>query len=209
MPAPKNRDTRSALVRSAERLIAENGFGNVSLKMITKAAGARNTSAVQYHFGNVESLIKEVFWQRYSDIEKDRSARLAKVPPTHASDRERLMDLMIAAIGPMMDSCHDEEGRLYVRFSLQFITDPRFDYAEIMAESRPESVSKLREQVVPLLKGVPPLQLVTRLRHASLISIMQAADYAKQVESGTAAPAEEAIREAASCLVAYLSAPAS
>lgn len=208
VPDPQPRDTRTALVRSAERLIAENGLANISLKMITKEAGARNTSAVQYHFGNVESLIKEVFWERYRSIERERAIRLAKVPAKHATKRERLMDLMIAAIGPMMDTCHEEEGRLYVRFCLQFISDPRFDYGEIMAESRPESVSKLRENVLPLLSDIPPLQQVTRLRRASLISIMQAADYAKQVESKTALPPEVAIREAASCLVSYISAPA-
>jgi len=62
-------DTRTALLQSAQRLIAERGLGTVSVKDITRAAGARNPSAVHYHFGNLETLIKEVFVQRYRAIE--------------------------------------------------------------------------------------------------------------------------------------------
>ena len=57
MDGPTRQDTKTELLRSAERLIAEKGLGSVSVKMITTDAGARNPSAVHYHFGSIESLI--------------------------------------------------------------------------------------------------------------------------------------------------------
>ena len=53
MDGPTRQDTKTELLRSAERLIAEKGLGSVSVKMITTDAGARNPSAVHYHFGSI------------------------------------------------------------------------------------------------------------------------------------------------------------
>ena len=60
MHPPTRQSTKTALIRSAERLFAEKGLGTVSVKEITRAAGARNPSAVHYHFGNVETLINQI-----------------------------------------------------------------------------------------------------------------------------------------------------
>ena len=57
MQQPIRQSTKNALIRSAERLFAEKGLGTVSVKELTRAAGARNPSADHYHFGEVETLI--------------------------------------------------------------------------------------------------------------------------------------------------------
>lgn len=198
-------DTRSELLIAAERLIAEKGLGSVSVKMITNAAGARNPSAVHYHFGSIEDLIKEVFAKRYLAIEEERNKRLLQVKE---NDPDRLLGaLMEAAIGPFMEACLEEDGRLYVKFCLQFTADPRFDYANMMAQASPESIGLLRAKVVSCLQHVAPEKLVSRLRHGFMISLVQTAEYAKRVEAGAAPPIDEAIAESAVCLAAYLSAP--
>ena len=204
---PKTKDTKTALVEAAEKLIAENGFGNVSLKMITKAAGARNTSAVQYHFGSIESLIREVFTERFHDIERERTRRLAEVPAEHSSKHERLIDLMVAALGALFDTCHEEAGRTYVRFALQYLTDPRFNITETIAQDPPGSVGVLREEVLKCLSEIPPQERITRMRQSLLMSMMQAVDYSKKVETGTAPQPEKAVRAAALSLAAFLMAP--
>ena len=50
--------TKTRLIRAAERLFAENGLGAVSVRDITRAAGAKNESALHYHFGSKEALIR-------------------------------------------------------------------------------------------------------------------------------------------------------
>ena len=93
-------DTKAALIRSAERLFAEKGIGTVSVKEITLAAGARNPSAVHYHFGTIEALIKEAFLERYHRIEHERLVRLSKVDV--ANSDARLFALIQAAVAPIL-----------------------------------------------------------------------------------------------------------
>lgn len=52
----RGQKTREHLLDTAERLFGERGVAGVSLREIRIAAGARNTAAVQFHFGNREGL---------------------------------------------------------------------------------------------------------------------------------------------------------
>ena len=204
MPQPPHQDTRAALLQSAQRLIAERGLATVSVKDITSAAGARNPSAVHYHFGNVEELIKEVFIQRFRAIEQERALRLAKVD--EADPARRVVALMAAAIAPFIETCQDEEGRLYARFCLQFSSDPRFNLLELVTEYGMPSLISLRAQMVNCLPDIPEDVLNARLRQAFSISLAQAAGYARQLEAGLEITAEAAVREASVTLASYIAA---
>lgn len=205
MQQPTRQDTKAALVRSAERLFAEKGLGTVSVKDITKAAGARNPSAVHYHFGNVEALIKEVFAQRLQRIEKDRADRLAAV---HVADPdERLVALIEAALAPFLEACLEEDGRLYVRFCVQFASDPRFDIDALVDELGMRSLDILRTKLASCLQDIPQDALTARLRQGFHISLIQASDYSRRIEAGEAPPLEKVVREAALSLSGYFSAP--
>lgn len=202
MPQPTHSDTRTALLQSAQRLIAERGLGTVSVKDITRAAGARNPSAVHYHFGNLEALIKEVFIQRYRAIEEERALRLATVDESEPA--RRLVALIAAAIGPFMACCLDEEGRLYVRFCLQFSSDPRFNLFELVTEYGMPSLLLLRAQVVECVPDIPENVVNARLRQAFSISLVQAADFVRQIEGGRQIPPEQAVSEASATLAGYI-----
>ena len=204
MSRSAHQDTRTALLQSAQRLIAERGLGTVSVKDITRAAGARNPSAVHYHFGNVEELIKEVFTQRYRAIEQERALRLAKVD--EADPARRLVALIAAGIAPFMESCLDEEGRLYVGFCLQLSSDPRFNLLELVTEYGMPSLISLRAQVVDCVPDIPEEVLNARLRQAFSISLVQAAVYARQLEAGLQITTETAVREASATLAGYIAA---
>jgi|SRR5699024_5518732 len=58
-------DTAKKLLNAAERLFAQKGFAETSLRTITNEAGV-NLAAVNYHFGSKEALIQAVF-QRFLD----------------------------------------------------------------------------------------------------------------------------------------------
>ena len=53
------RDGRTRLLDSAERLFAERGVDGPSLRDINTAAGQRNASGVQYHFGGRAGLLAD------------------------------------------------------------------------------------------------------------------------------------------------------
>ena len=199
-------DTKTELLRSAERLIAEKGLGAVSVKMITTDAGARNPSAVHYHFGSVESLIEEVFAKRYREIEAERALRLERV--TESDPQARLVALVEAAIGPFLEACLEDSGRIYARFCLQFVSDPRFDYPKLIMNAGSQTFVRLREAIFACLPHIPLARLEPRMRQSFVIAVVQAVSFSREIEAGTAPPVEAAVREAATCLAAYLSAPA-
>lgn len=197
-----SQSTKAALIRAAERLFAEKGLGGVSVKEITRAAGARNESALHYHFGGVNSLIREVFSSRYFEIEKDRVARLAALDSEDTpASIEKVLE---AAIAPFMAACLNKDGRLYARFCVQLATDPRFNVVEIIREVGIPSLPTIRARLAGPLSAIPGDVLATRMRLAFVISMVQAADYAEQIERGTAPPLEQAIEDAAATLAAFL-----
>jgi AcrR family transcriptional regulator len=204
MEASSRQDTRSELLRAAERLIAEKGLGSVSVKMITAAAGARNPSAVHYHFGNVENLIGEVFARRYREIEAERAVRLERI--TQTDPEARLVAVAEAAIGPLLEACLEESGRVYARFGLQFLADPRFDHVGLFMNADAQTFSRLREEVVSALPHIPPARVESRLRQCFVIAMVQATSFAREIEDGTAPPLDAPVREAANALAAYLGA---
>jgi AcrR family transcriptional regulator len=54
----RGEQTREHLLDVAETLFGERGVAGVSLREIRLASGARNTAAVQFHFGSREGLLK-------------------------------------------------------------------------------------------------------------------------------------------------------
>ncbi|MBI1252671.1 MAG: TetR family transcriptional regulator [Alphaproteobacteria bacterium] len=202
MQQSPRQNTKEALIRAAERLFAEKGLGGVSVKDITRAAGARNESALHYHFGGVDALIREVFANRYREIEAERVARLAELRLNKSSDD--IEAVLEAAIAPFMAACLTKDGRLYARFCVQLATDPRFEIADLISDIGMPSLETMRGLLMGRLRGIPNDIVATRLRRTFIISLIIAADYARQIERGAAPPVEAATREAAATLAGFL-----
>lgn len=205
MQEPKRHDTKMALMRAAERLFAQRGLGGVSVRDITLAAGARNQSALHYHFGGMDELVREVFAHRYRAIEDTRRKRLAEIDAQGAGSD--LGILMEAAVGPLFEACLDDDGRLYARFCVQLTTDPRFDLLQLVRDTAMQSATSLRDRIREVLPDLPEDVLRTRQRRLFTISLVLMADYAGLIEDGTAPPVDLATREAASTLSGFLQAP--
>jgi AcrR family transcriptional regulator len=75
----RGNDTRTALVETAERLFAERGIESVSLRDVCAAAGQRNHSAAQYHFGDRAGLVAAVYDHRMAVVNERRHAMLDAV----------------------------------------------------------------------------------------------------------------------------------
>src|SRR5690348_17179515 len=69
--------TRQLILKTAEQLFAERGIAAVPLRDIGIAAGQKNNVAVQYHFGDRESLIREIISYRAIASEEKRVEMLA------------------------------------------------------------------------------------------------------------------------------------
>src|SRR5947199_10110937 len=67
--------TRTAILAAAERLYAERGFSDVTLRDIVAAANV-NLAAVNYHFGSKDELIAELFVTRSIALNRERLREL-------------------------------------------------------------------------------------------------------------------------------------
>ena len=67
--------TRSAILAAAERLYADRGFGDVTLRDIVAEANV-NLAAVNYHFGSKDELIAELFVTRSLATNRERLSEL-------------------------------------------------------------------------------------------------------------------------------------
>jgi AcrR family transcriptional regulator len=74
--AARSKATQTALMRAAEKLIAERGMQNVSLRDIVAAAGQKNESALQYHFKNFSGLINTIHAERSAETQTKRAELL-------------------------------------------------------------------------------------------------------------------------------------
>ncbi|MFE5209968.1 TetR/AcrR family transcriptional regulator [Streptomyces sp. NPDC056600] len=61
---------RSALLDAAERLFAQQGIAQVSDRKVAEAAGNSNHSAVGYHFGGREGLLRALVDRHLAEIEE-------------------------------------------------------------------------------------------------------------------------------------------
>ncbi|MFI6800042.1 TetR/AcrR family transcriptional regulator [Streptosporangium canum] len=68
--------TRERLIAAAEELFSTRGIGAVSLNEIVRAAGARNATALQYHFGDRAGLLRAVLDKHTRDVDERRHAML-------------------------------------------------------------------------------------------------------------------------------------
>lgn len=77
----RGRATRDHLLAVAERLFAEEGVVAVSNRRVAAAAGCGDNTAVGYHFGTKEDLVRAVVRRHAASIEALRAVRVAALGP--------------------------------------------------------------------------------------------------------------------------------
>lgn len=138
-----------ALVRAAERLFAERGSDQVSLREITAEAGATNASAIQYHFGGRRGLIRAVLAKHDADVERRRHALLDAYEADGAPD---IRQLAHALVQPLADELgNDDGGHGYLQLLSDLWNRPDPPYEPSDHDDPAFSVHRWRALVMPLL----------------------------------------------------------
>ncbi|MCC8961139.1 TetR/AcrR family transcriptional regulator [Bradyrhizobium sp. Pear76] len=111
--------TRSAILAAAERLYADRGFGDVTLRDIVAEANV-NLAAVNYHFGSKDELIAELFVTRSIQTNRERLNEL-RAAEDAGGGRAAIEDIMRALVGPTLRGClgPDREGSTAARFMIR------------------------------------------------------------------------------------------
>ena len=102
---------RKSLILAAERLVARYGVSGFTTRMLNAEAGARNASALHYHFGSREDLVRAVWEYRMATINPRRLELLRGVTPP---DVERIVEALILPLAEQLEP--RPEGNSYLRF---------------------------------------------------------------------------------------------
>lgn len=103
------------MIEVAEKLIGERGLDSVSMRDVAAAAGQRNNSAVQYHFGSRDGLIMQILRRRLAALDAERQRRLAEIDELGlGTDLSALVQVLY---GPIVDLLRAQpEATHYARF---------------------------------------------------------------------------------------------
>lgn len=90
LPNRQGDATRARLIRTAEKLFADNGVDAVSVRAINATAG-QGAAAVNYHFGTKEDLLSAVLLDMGSAVVQSISGRIARLEAGPAPDLEAVV----------------------------------------------------------------------------------------------------------------------
>lgn len=162
--------TKERLLREAERLFARRGPYRVTLREITDAAGQRNVSAVNYHFGSREGLLEAILDRHGAPTDAGRGALRADLP-ADAGTRELVSVLVVPYVAHLGTS----EGRDYLRIVA--------DLSPLFSDWRVDNVGTGPHliEILSTLEGRPPdlPPAVRRERVVEMIMLMTAATSAR------------------------------
>ena len=127
-------DARDRLILTAERLVAEQGV-DVALRDVALAAGQRNNSAVHYHFGSRDGLLRAVLDRRNAAMEEERLALLAEHEVRGGEDGvSPLLDILVR---PLLTVPYAEGSTHYARFLERVRSHPVLSAPELSDEHWP------------------------------------------------------------------------
>ena len=150
--------TRAALIEAAERLIAEKGLAAVSTREILQAANQRNQSALQYHFGSKDGLMRATISQRTQQIDARRLELMTEW--TGKPSIEEVIEVLVLPLAELAQS--EEGGRYYILFLCQAITQPDWDLRRAIKDFDIVGLGRTYEYYDELLAHLPDQERTIR-----------------------------------------------
>lgn len=194
--------TRERILLAAEQLFAQHGLDGVSLREIAAAAKQGNNSAVQYHFGDRESLVRALYEWRLAPLNARRT-ELVKALGHIDSAPEAWVDAYARPLFEVADG-----SSWYARFVARFVAgympdiDPPFD--EHYTSAMRVVIRRMRETCADLpatLRGerIHRLQLYVT---ASIADVEQRRAAEQRIALGTEATLHDIVTTATAILAA-------
>jgi AcrR family transcriptional regulator len=143
--------TRGAILAAAERLYADRGFGDVTLRDIVAEANV-NLAAVNYHFGSKDELIAELFVTRSLALNRERLREL-RAAEERSGGRADISDILRALVGPTLRGClgpdnqRSTAARFMIRVSIESVPPIR--------RIRNREIDHLRKFVGAMRRALP------------------------------------------------------
>lgn len=176
-----DKGTSELLLDAAERLFGEHGLEAVSLSRITREAGQRNASALNYHFGSKTELLKALLARRMEGINRRRLAMLETVDP---SDPDTALRAVAEALVIPFAEQVDQGGRHYVRLVAQLHGDPRTRTFRLTRGVHDSGIRETARLVPDLLPHLPAEIVRQRLVLVTSLIIHSVSEQERAMSSG-------------------------
>ena len=170
------RETRDRLIDTAERLFAAEGVNGVSLREIVRASGARNVTALQYHFGDRRGLLRAVLERHQRDVE---IARHALLDAYEAGDERDVHTLSAALVHPLAAKLTQAGGRAYLQILGELVNRPEPVIGRATLSDPADSTYRWRALTEPLLE-----EDATRLHRRFVAVRFTMVELARRAQSG-------------------------
>ena len=160
-------ETRARLIGAGERLFAERGIEVVSMREITRAAGQRNSTALQYHFRDRRGLVRAILAKHTPREDAERHAMLDELEArSSVNAREWVQALVAPAAARLADR---DGGRDYLRMMAELMNRPDPKFHRQSLEDPSSSVNRWRKIMAPLM---PELSVNRLHRRFTALRIM-------------------------------------
>jgi AcrR family transcriptional regulator len=174
--------TREKLLDAAARLLAERGVDNVSINEIVRAAGQRNASAVQYHFGNRNEVLRAVLARHVPVLAVRRLELLERARQSPPHDVRSVAEAIVRPVTEFARLGWRERAYLQIGFEMTGALD-RYpeEIRELMDHTAGPAAWELLRQRCP---GVPDDLWVERQTICINFVGRAAAERARRLERG-------------------------
>ncbi|MDN5892806.1 MAG: TetR/AcrR family transcriptional regulator [Nocardioides sp.] len=190
---------RLRMITVAERLFAERGLDAVSMRLVATEAGQRNNSAVAYHFGSREGLVRAILEHRSGPIDARRCELIAEIDATgHAITVAEASRILVQ---PMAETVSSVEHDWYLRFLAEATSEP--DH-HLTVPTQPRGIVWVNEKLAAQMSDQPPTVVRRRLRWMVVIALRVLADHEQIALTGGAPTVDDVVSDLTRTLTALL-----
>lgn len=195
--------SRELLLAAGERLIAERGT-DVPLRDIATAAGQRNTSAVHYHFGSRENLVRAILELRSAPQEARRLQDLSHLEADgQADDLRGLVDILVR---PICEVPYEQGATHYGRFLAAVLHDPGIGDV-VLDPARWPAGQLVATRMWRILDDLPTAIRARRISMILNVGIALLSDHERRSGESPGAPEPDAVDDLVAMVLGMLTAP--
>lgn len=164
--------TRERLLDAGTRLFARRGIHAVTIRELTDAAGQRNASALHYHFGSREGLLRAILERHQEAIDGARGKLLAR-----ARGRRAIAEALVV---PLAGALTTRAGRDYLQIVAQVVGELGLRDALV---TEPPNARRAVEAMAATLSDLPDDVRRARIAHVVLLVTHALAHRARLVDA--------------------------
>lgn len=163
-------ETRRRLLFAAEHLSATQGLGGLSAREIATKAKLRNNVSVQYHFGSIPNLLRELVQFRMTELDAIRAEMIAATGQIENCGIAQCVDFLCL---PHLRLAKRNGGRpYYAAFLCQYLPSAYpagFDWMMHGEDRTLPSLNQIFDQIKKQLPPLPTEIFQRRLTNSTLL----------------------------------------